>query len=104
MDLRTAEKTAKWQKSNLAIIVVTAIAIAVLLTLLLLIGVFKVAVPFWAFLVIVPFVAAVRILQMRTRLQMLDTAESAYESQSTMLTDNTLAAAQKDYRANKRRS
>ena len=102
-DLGTAEKSAKWQKSNSALMVVAVVALVGFLVLLLLIGVFNVAVPFWAWLFVVPLIVVARFLQMRTRWQMLKTAESAHETQATQLTDNTLRAAQADHRAKKRR-
>ena len=102
MDIPTSEANAKWQKSNSAIVVVGAVALVGFLILLALIGIFNVAVPFWAWLFLVPLVIAARILQSVTRWRMLRAAETAYESNSTMMTDNTLAAAQKDYRATKR--
>ena len=103
-DLGTAQKSANWQKSNSAVLVVAVVALVGFLVLLVLIGVFNVAVPFWAWLFVVPLIIAARVLQMRTRWQMLKAAESSHEAQSTQLTDNTLKAAQADYRAKKRRS
>jgi len=102
MDIPTAEANAKWQKSNSAIVVVGAVALAGFLVLLALIGIFNIAVPFWVWFFFVPLLIAARVLQSVTRWRMLRAAETAYDSNSTMMTDETLAAAQKDYRAKKR--
>jgi len=102
MDIPTSEANAKWQKSNSAVMVVAVVALVGFLILLALIGIFNVAVPFWAWFLLIPLVLVARVLQSVTRWRMLRTAEIAHESQSTMLTDTTLEAAQKDYRATKR--